>query len=49
MSQAAPIPSYEELAVLVVQLRSELAQARARIADLEAQLGQNSTNFSKRL
>jgi transposase len=47
VSQAAPFPSYEELAVLVVQLRSELAQARARIADLEAQLGQNSTNSSK--
>ncbi|MGW3656050.1 DUF6444 domain-containing protein [Streptomyces sp. NPDC005151] len=47
MSQAAPFPSYEELAVLVVELRSELAQARARIADLEARLGQNSTNSSK--
>ncbi|MET8535084.1 IS66 family transposase [Streptomyces sp. NPDC005065] len=47
MSQAAPFPSYEELAALVVELRSELAQARARIADLEAQLGQNSTNSSK--
>ncbi|MEU1449185.1 IS66 family transposase [Streptomyces mirabilis] len=47
MSQAAPFPSYEELAALVVELRSELAQARFRIADLEARLGQNSTNSSK--
>ncbi|MET7860052.1 IS66 family transposase [Streptomyces sp. NPDC005318] len=47
MSQAVPFPSYEELAALVVELRSGLAQARARIADLEAQLAQNSTNSSK--
>ncbi|MGA6160672.1 DUF6444 domain-containing protein [Stenotrophomonas sp. NPDC087984] len=54
MPPAAPLPSYEELAVLVVELRSELtaartelAQARVRIADLEARLGQNSTNSSK--
>lgn len=54
MSQTAVLPSYEELAVLVVELRSELAAARERIAvleaqvtDLEARLGQNSANSSK--
>lgn len=47
MSQTAPLPSYEELAALVVELRSELAQARARIADLEARLAQNSANSSR--
>ncbi|TDT97850.1 transposase [Streptomyces sp. 846.5] len=54
MPPVAPLPSYEELAVLVVELRSELtaartelAPARVRIADLEARLGQNSTNSSK--
>ncbi|MFJ8313315.1 MULTISPECIES: DUF6444 domain-containing protein [unclassified Streptomyces] len=40
-------PSYEELAALVVELRGELAAARARITDLEARLGQNSKNSSK--
>lgn len=44
---ATLLPSYEELAALVVELRSELAEAKARIADLEARLGQNSTNSSK--
>ncbi|MFJ2581762.1 DUF6444 domain-containing protein [Kitasatospora aureofaciens] len=47
MCQAAPLPSYEELAALVVELRSEPAQARARIANLEARLAQNSTNSSR--
>ena len=49
-----PLLSYEQLAALVVELRSELAAAhaelaaaRARIADLEARLGQNSANSSK--
>lgn len=42
-----PQPSYEELASLVVELRSALDTALARIADLEAQLKQNSTNSSK--
>ncbi len=40
-------PSYEELASLVVQLRGALDAALARIADLEAQLKQNSKNSSK--
>lgn len=40
-------PSYEELASLVVQLRSALDAALTRIADLEAQLKQNSNNSSK--
>ncbi|MCY0923932.1 IS66 family transposase [Streptomyces sp. H27-G5] len=51
---ATLLPSYEELAALVVELgselaavRAELAEAKARIADLEARLGQNSTNSSK--
>jgi transposase len=54
MSQTAVLPSYGELAGLVVLLRSELAAARERIAvleaqvtDLQAQLGQNSANSSK--
>jgi transposase len=54
MSAADPLPTYEELASLVVELRSELAaartelaEARVRIADLEARLGQNSKNSSK--
>jgi transposase len=54
VSDAAVPPSYEELAVLVVQLRGELAAARERIAvlegqvaDLTARLGQNSRNSSK--
>jgi hypothetical protein len=40
-------PSYEELASLVVELRGALGAALARIADLEAQLKQNSKNSSK--
>lgn len=40
-------PSYEELASLVVELRGALDAALARIADLEAQLKQNSKNSSK--
>ncbi|MER6076351.1 DUF6444 domain-containing protein [Streptomyces sp. NPDC001817] len=54
MSVAGPLPTYEEFASLVVELRSELAatraelaQARVRIADLEARLGLNSKNSSK--
>ncbi|MCX5233062.1 IS66 family transposase [Streptomyces sp. NBC_00233] len=54
MSAADPLPTYGELASMVVELRSELAAARAelavaraRIADLEAQLGLNSKNSSK--
>lgn len=39
--------SYEELASLVVQLRGALDTAMTRIADLEAQLRQNSKNSSK--
>jgi transposase len=40
MSAASVLPTYEELTSLVVELR-------ARIVDLEAQLGQNSKNSSK--
>jgi transposase len=40
-------PSYEELASLVVELRGALDAALVRIADLEAQLKQNSKNSSK--
>ena len=54
MSAAAPLPTYEELASLVVELRSELAAAGERIAaleaqvtDLQARLGQNSANSSR--
>jgi hypothetical protein len=41
-----PSPSYEELAGLVVGLASELERAHARIAELEARLGCDSTNSS---
>jgi transposase len=42
----SPSPSYEELAALVVGLVSELERAQARIAELEARLGRDSTNSS---
>jgi transposase len=42
-----PQPTYEELASLAVELRGALDAALARIADLEAQLKQNSRNSSK--
>jgi transposase len=41
-----PSPSYEELSALVVGLASELERAHARIAELEARLGRDSTNSS---
>ncbi len=41
-----PPPSYEELSALVVGLASELERAHARIAELEARLGRDSTNSS---
>jgi hypothetical protein len=41
-----PSPSYEELAALVVGLTSQLERAQARIAELEARLGRDSTNSS---
>ncbi|WP_250283186.1 IS66 family transposase, partial [Frankia sp. CiP1_Cm_nod2] len=51
---APSVPSYDELAALVVeqaaliaQLRAELEQARARIAELEAQVGKTSRNSAK--
>ncbi|MGW4565517.1 DUF6444 domain-containing protein [Streptomyces sp. NPDC004561] len=54
VSAVSPPPTYEELASLVVALRSELAatraelaDARVRIVDLEARLGQNSKNSAK--
>ncbi|MGI5231827.1 DUF6444 domain-containing protein [Actinoallomurus sp. CA-142502] len=40
-------PCYEELAALVVELSARLERAEARIAELEVQLGKNSSNFSK--
>jgi hypothetical protein len=50
-----PRPSYEELAALVVSLREELAQTRseldralARVAELEARLGADSSNSDRR-
>ena len=42
-----PSPSYGELAVLVVGLTSQLERAHARIAELEARLGRDSTNSSQ--
>jgi transposase len=41
-----PSPSYEELSALVVGMASELERAHARIAELEARLGRDSTNSS---
>jgi transposase len=41
-----PSPSYEELSALVVGVASELERATARIAELEARLGRDSTNSS---
>jgi transposase len=43
----ASLPSYDELAVLVVELRGELARADERIVELEARLGLNPDNSSK--
>jgi transposase len=42
-----PQPSYEELAALVVGLTSQLERAHARIVELEARLGRDSTNSSQ--
>jgi transposase len=42
-----PSPSYEELAAENAQLRTVLAQALARIAELEARLGMTSKNSGK--
>lgn len=47
MVPAADKPSYDELAALVVELSARLERAEARIAELEAQLGKNSSNSSK--
>ncbi|MGH3802140.1 MAG: IS66 family transposase [Pseudonocardiaceae bacterium] len=41
-----PSPSYAALAALVVGLTSQLERAQARIAELEARLGRDSTNSS---
>jgi transposase len=41
-----PSPSYEELLALVGGLTSQLERAHARIAELEARLGRDSTNSS---
>ena len=42
-----PRPSYEELAGLVVDLTSQLERAHARIVELEARLGRDSTHSSQ--
>jgi transposase len=44
---SAEPPSYEELAVLVVELRGEVAALRAENAELRARLGTDSRNSSK--
>lgn len=41
------MPSYDELAALVVRLSADLERANARIAELEARLSQNSGNSSR--
>ena len=47
MSDVDPYaPSYQELAALVVTLTAQLERAQARIAELEARLGKDSTNSS---
>jgi transposase len=43
----AGLPSYEELAALVVGLRAEVAALRAENAELKEQLGKNSRNSSR--
>ena len=44
---AAPKPSYDELAALVVAQAEQIAHLKARIAELEARLNQNSRNSSR--
>ena len=44
---AAPKPSYDELALLVVAQAEEIARLKARITELEARLNQNSRNSSR--
>ena len=44
---AVPKPSCDELAVLVVARAEENAQLKARVAELEARLNQNSRNSSR--
>ena len=44
---AEPLPSYEELSALVVELTARLEVALARVADLEAQLRTMSRNSSR--
>jgi transposase len=44
---SAELPSYEELAALVVELRAEVAALRDENAGLRAQLGQNGRSSSK--
>ncbi|WP_115538019.1 IS66 family transposase, partial [Frankia canadensis] len=44
---APPVPSYDELAALVVSLQADLVRALARIAELEAQVAKTSRNSAK--
>ncbi len=44
---ALPVPSYDELAALVVSLQADLARALERIAELEAQVAKTSRNSAK--
>lgn len=44
---AAPMPSHDELAALVLAQAEEIAGLKARIAELEARLNQNSRNSSR--
>jgi transposase len=44
---AAPKPSFDELAALVVAQAEEIARLKSRIAELEARLNQNSRNSSR--
>jgi transposase len=47
LSPAPPPPSYEELTAENAQLRSVLAQAPARVYELEARLGMTSKNSAR--
>ncbi|AEH07795.1 transposase [Candidatus Protofrankia datiscae] len=42
-----PVPSYDELAALVVSLQADLARALERIAELETQLQKTSRSSAK--
>jgi transposase len=44
---SGPVPSYEQLAALVVEQAAQIGRLTARVVELERRLGLNSTNSSK--